>query len=303
MHAVTQTTERLQSTHAALQQQVVRLQGELAEANAALRRSQSLAALGEMAAGIAHEVRNPLASIQLYAEMLGEDLAHRPDQAAVCHKITRAVIGLDAIVRDVLTFARETRINPDMISIEELFDRSLGACEALIRSGGVEIIRETDAARELIISADAVLMTQVLGNLIRNGIEAMTEAESSLRRMTLAASHRRVRCPGGKILPRTVINVIDTGPGIPREVLDRIFNPFFTTRPTGTGLGLAIVHRIVDAHGGHINIHSEPGKGTQFEVCLPAESAEQTHAAAALSFEDLKSRIDHRRSHEQSSRR
>lgn len=303
MSAVTQTTERLQSTHVMLQQQVSRLQHELAEANAALRRSQSLAALGEMAAGIAHEVRNPLASIQLYAEMLGDDLANRPDQAEVCHKIIRAVIGLDAIVRDVLSFARNTTIHPELISVDELFDRALTACDAMIRCGGFEIIREDESGDGLVISADPVLLTQALGNIIRNAIEAMMEAESPVRRLNLVASHRRVRCPGGKTAPRTTLSITDTGPGIPNEVLDRIFNPFFTTRKTGTGLGLAIVHRIVDAHGGHINIHSEPGQGTQFEVCLPSESSEQSQAAIARSFESLKSRIHNRRSHEQSSRR
>ena len=106
MESVTLTTQRLQATHVALQDQVARLQGELTEAKAALRRSEALAALGEMAAGIAHEIRNPLASIQLYAQMLGEDLNDRPPQVELCGKINRAVVTLDAIVRDVHCFAR-----------------------------------------------------------------------------------------------------------------------------------------------------------------------------------------------------
>ena len=106
MRSVNETTERLQHTHVTLQQQVASLQKELAEANAQLCRSRSLAALGEMAAGIAHEVRNPLASIGLYVQMLGEDVADRPPLARLCDKIARAVKGLDAIVRDVLMLPR-----------------------------------------------------------------------------------------------------------------------------------------------------------------------------------------------------
>ena len=108
---VTRTTGELQRTHVALQGQVRRLQGELAEANAQLRRSKALAALGEVAAGIAHEVRNPLGSIRLYAQMLAEDVGDRPPALDLCDKIGRAVTGLDAIVRDVLLFAGEIHLH------------------------------------------------------------------------------------------------------------------------------------------------------------------------------------------------
>jgi signal transduction histidine kinase len=268
MRAVTVTTQRLQHTHIALHSQVARLQAELAEANAALRRSQALAALGEMAAGIAHEVRNPLASIQLYVQMLGDDLADRPVQAELCSKISRAVLGLDAIVRDVLSFARDTTIRPETVSVADLFSRALESCETLVRSSGVIVIGDVASDR---IVADPVLVVQALANVIRNAVEAIAECGSSLRELKLSASIRRVRCPGGETLPRVVMSVQDTGPGIRPDVLDRVFNPFFTTRATGTGLGLAIVHRIVDAHGGHINIHNVETGGTRVEVCLPLQ--------------------------------
>src|SRR5438477_5104073 len=186
MRAVAQTTERLQSTHTALHEQVARLQQELAEANAALSRSQSLAALGEMAAGIAHEVRNPLASIQLYAQMLGEDLSDRPEQVELCGKITRAVVGLDAIVRDVLSFARNTTVHPETITAGELFDRALAACESLIRGGAIDIQRIA-AEEHQPLHVDGLLMTQALGNVARNAIEAMVETHCPLRRLTLAS--------------------------------------------------------------------------------------------------------------------
>ena len=134
MRSVNETTERLEHTHTALRRQVAKLQKELAEANARLRRSRTLSALGEMAAGIAHEVRNPLASIRLYAQMLGEDVAEQPEAAGLCDKITRAVDGLDAIVRDVLLFAKHTTIDPEPTSGRALLERAMDSCAPLIES-------------------------------------------------------------------------------------------------------------------------------------------------------------------------
>jgi signal transduction histidine kinase len=270
MRSVNETTERLHATHAALREQVSRLQGELAEANAQLRRSRSLAALGEMAAGIAHEVRNPLGSIQLYVQLLGEDLADCPQQAELCGKIDRAVAGLDAIVRDVLQFARDMKISPSEATPDDLFDRALAACEALVAGSGVTIVREIESGVGL--TADVGLLTQSLANVIRNAIEAMGLRDERSRTLRLAAGRRSVRCPDGRTRQCLVFTIDDTGGGIPHDVLDRIFNPFFTTRKTGTGLGLAIVHRIVDAHGGHINVRNRPEGGTRFELCLPEGS-------------------------------
>lgn len=267
MRSVTETTQRLQQTHVALRQQVARLQGELAEANAQLQRSRSLAALGEMAAGIAHEVRNPLASIQLYIQLLKEDLADRPEQARICEKVDRAVVGLDAIVRDVLQFARDMTITPTATDAAHLIDRALHSCESLLAGApGIQVKR--GAVQECLLHVDVNLVTQALSNLVRNAIEAMTLLPEQAHQLCLAAQRKRVRCPDGEQRERVVIVIEDSGGGVPAEVLKRMFNPFFTTRKTGTGLGLAIVHRIVDAHGGHIAVRNCDG-GARFEVCLP----------------------------------
>jgi signal transduction histidine kinase len=281
MQSVTDVTQRLQATHVALHEQVARLQRELAEANAALRRSQSLAALGEMAAGIAHEVRNPLGSIQLYVHMLEDDVRDRPEQAALCRKIDHAVVTLDAIVRDVLAFARETKIDLSPTNSSDLFDRALQACASLIKTGNVNVLLEEEPRQPL--SADVGLMTQALGNVMRNAIEAMIEAAPSAaapRHLRLWAARRRTRCPDGRSAQRLALCVQDNGPGISAEVRDRIFNPFFTTRTTGTGLGLAIVHRIVDAHGGHIAIEDVKPHGTRVELCLPMAKPANTKRKA-----------------------
>jgi signal transduction histidine kinase len=265
MRAVTERTERLHATHTSLQQQVARLQQELAEANAALRRSQALAALGEMAAGIAHEVRNPLGSIQLYVQMLAEDLADRPAQTEVCRNISSAVTGLDGVVRDVLAFARDTTIDPLPISVDRLFDRDLNLCHSLLADVNVQ----SEIEKSFVLHVDAGLMTQALGNVIRNGVEAMAETKIVSPKLKLRATRRKVRCSNRNAENCLIMSVHDSGPGIPDQVIGRIFNPFFTTRATGTGLGLAIVHRIIDAHGGHINIQNPPEGGALVELCIP----------------------------------
>lgn len=278
MRSVTESTQRLHGTHIALQNQVVRLQAELADANAALRRSQALAALGEVAAGIAHEVRNPLGSIQLFAQMLAEDVSDRPGCAELCAKILTAVQGLDAIVHDVLAFARDTAARPEPIDAADLVERSLSHCASLLRTvRHVRVVLEPDSGATL--RADPHLLTQALSNVIRNAIEAMADQPNGDGQLRVGVARRRIRCPDGRQRLHVIFSVQDSGPGIPADAMDRIFNPFFTTRKTGTGLGLAIVHRIVDAHGGHVRVSNAPGGGARIELCIPPEP--QPDAAAA----------------------
>jgi signal transduction histidine kinase len=270
MRSVNETTERLQDTHSALHGRVAQLQRELAEANAQLRRSRALAALGEMAAGIAHEIRNPLGSIRLDVQMLSEDLSGAPPQAQLCARIAAAVHRLDAIVVDVLRFARDAELRPEPTSAAQLFELALGACARRIDDAAVAVSYR--APRSVRLRADVSLMTQALSNVIVNAIEAM--AESAERRLVLRAARRMVRGPDGTRAPRVVLSVADTGLGIPEAALERMFNPFFTTRPAGTGLGLAIVHRIVDAHGGHVAACNRPEGGACLELCLPPDPSE-----------------------------
>jgi len=260
--AYNRVTVNLQRTHETLSAQVVRLQGELASANAALQRSKRLAALGEMAAGIAHEVRNPLTSIQLYAGHLVEDLAPMPAQQETARRIGSAVRGLNAVVTDVLSFARE--LKPTLIAapIAATLRRACEAMRPEIDAAGVALRFEVDDA--LCVAHDGELLHRALINLIRNAIEAMAghDADNGKgRTLTLATE-----TDGG--VARVVVR--DTGPGISDEAIERIFNPFFTTRATGTGLGLAIVHRIIDAHGGSIEVHNDgEAGGAVFTLLLP----------------------------------
>jgi signal transduction histidine kinase len=174
-------------------------------------------------------------------------------------------------VRDVLSFARETRLELQPTTSTELFEATLNSCTALINGHRVAVTLETEP--RLNLHADAGRMMQAIGNVVRNAIEAMVEHSPHTRaphRLRLCARKRRWRDAAGVSMPIIALCVQDSGPGIPAEVRERIFNPFFTTRTTGTGLGLAIVHRIVDAHGGHINIDDASPSGAIVELCLPA---------------------------------
>jgi len=274
VEAYSQVTERLQQSHERLQGEVVRLRRELTSANAQLQRSKRLSALGEMAAGIAHEIRNPLAAIQLYLGMVGEDL-DRPEPAADLaldnvRKISSAVQGMSAIVNDVLSFARGIEPQVRRSGVAELFDRVLASHRPGIEQANVQVVRHDLTRGDLQIEADAGLLQQALLNLVRNAVEAMAgnarDDGQPVRVLTLDAQVDEAGC--------TLI-VADSGPGIPDDSIDRIFNPFFTTRSTGTGLGLAIVHRIIDAHGGAVTVVNDGG--AVFRLTLPWQSTVTQH--------------------------
>lgn len=264
MSAFTEVTSKLEHTHAQLRGEVARLNAELRDANEALQRSRRLAALGEMAAGISHEIRNPLGSIQLYTNMLHEDLAQLPEQQEVVGKIGRAVRGLDEIVGDVLSFARETNARFAPTEVAPLIDMALDACCAEI----VGAVRLEGVDLGLELECDASLLQQALINILRNAGEANRVAggDEIVVRVDRAVIERDDRSEDA-----VTIEISDRGDGIPEQVIERMFNPFFTTREAGTGLGLAIVHRIVDAHRGVVEVGNRADQpGAWVKIMIPA---------------------------------
>ncbi len=265
-------TSRLSATHESLTREVVRLKAELSEANRQVQTSRHLAMLGEMAAGIAHEIRNPLGSIMLYARHLHEDLADRPPCQSTAGKIVSAVSRLDAIVRDVLAFSRETRLSLEPIVASELLEHALDAArDDSPMWGRVRVESPRRDAEDVAFQGDAGLLHQALINVIRNAVEAMADVPGE-RTLTLQAVKGRVVAGDGTPREMAILSVTDSGPGVPGEVAERMFNPFFTTRAAGTGLGLAIVHRIVDAHAGRVSIRNVGGvlgRGAIVEIALP----------------------------------
>lgn len=286
MAAFNVVTGRLEQTHEALRQEVARLERQLRDANEELQRSKRLAALGEMAAGIAHEVRNPLGAIVLNARMLEQDLAALPEQKVMASKIVTAVRGLDAIVGDVLSFARETKTSVQLVDLRAVLERAVEASWVERCSARVCIVLD-DASTEH-VHLDADLMHRALVNLLRNARQAMLECDPPRDGHQLTVT--------GKASPDRSISIAisDTGPGVSPEVIERMFNPFFTTRATGTGLGLAIVHRIVDAHGGRVVVRSGvETRGATFEVILPhAGAACEINVDAQIQGSKLSRRVE-----------
>jgi signal transduction histidine kinase len=172
---------------------------------------------------------------------------------------------LDLIVGDVLSFARDTRVRPDAVRPSQIVLAAVAHAQDLIDAHGIDVDLSID--EEIRLVADASLLEQSLLNLVRNACEAMSGVDGP-RRLEITLDRRELRDPDRGVVRHAVFEIRDNGPGIPGEVRERMFNPFFTTRAEGTGLGLAIVHRIVDAHGGRLDVlDAEPG--TIMRLSLP----------------------------------
>lgn len=285
--AFNQVTANLQRSHEKLHAEVARLRDELREANAQVERSRRLVALGEMAAGIAHEVRNPLGSIRLYARMLEQDLADRAVDRDIATKIGRSVGVIEGIVGDVLSFAREYRLAWGPVDPWEALDRAMdAACPQQDAAWSRVRIQREGAPDPAPFDADANLVQQALLNIVRNALQAMEAhgAPASGHRLVLGVGTREL-VVGERRVPGVSLVVRDSGPGVSADAVARMFNPFFTTRHTGTGLGLAIVHRIMDAHGGRVQVRNnrelagaagdEPGACAELVFPLRREALER----------------------------
>jgi len=280
-------TTKLQRTHERLRAQVASLQRELSRANEQLRRSRSLAALGEMAAGIAHEIRNPLGSIQLYARALEEDLAQAPQQRELARRIAEAVRGLDRIVRDVLVFARPIASRLQPLNAAALFEQTLACAADLLDESGATV--RTRVAQDLPpAKGDPDLLRQALLNLLRNAVEALAQSPPAAQRpcVWLLARGATMRDDQGARGPAVELLVEDNGPGLDKEAAEKLFQPFFTTKAQGAGMGLAVVHRILDAHHGAVRVERRRPCGARFVLTLPALAEPEPIAADAAAPEE-----------------
>jgi two-component system sensor histidine kinase HydH len=235
---------------------------QLEQAQEEARRSERLAALGQLSAGLAHEVRNPLGVIKGSAEMLNKKLQSTdPVTSELAGYISSEVNRLNTIVSRFLDFARPARLERRPEEIPALVERALKAVQDRWPQAQVEVERRY-AANLPAVSVDADLCEQVFTNLVLNAYEAMPEGGKLTVSITATNSDGR----------RGVeVDVQDGGPGIPPDLRGQIFNPFFTTKEGGVGLGLSIVSKIVDDHRGWIRVASQPGEGACFRVFLPLD--------------------------------
>ncbi len=270
------------------------------------QRNRRLRAMGEMAAGIAHEIRNPLGSIELFASLLKQDLKEDDEKRQLAERICVGVHNMDRIISNALLFASAPQPSRQKCDINRLLTEILEFWSDVVLPDSIRIVRQFDA--EALAQADGELLKQVFLNLIRNAVQAMPDG-GELRLTTKIASEASKPFPPGDAPERDgqtrialdggvspsessqpdpasrwpgtgprqfiAVAVSDTGVGISPDCLPKIFNPFFTTKDRGTGLGLAIAHNIVKAHQGSLDVDSAEGRGTTFTVKIPCWDEER----------------------------
>ena len=232
-----------------------------------------LASLGEMAAGIAHELKNPLAGIEVMAGLLRRQVPDSKDAQSLLADILSEAKLANAIVVEMLEFVRPVRLQVEHTDLRDVIQQSVTMAESKVprREATVAVHVEPDLP---MIESDHHQLSQVFTNLIANAFEALDGKGGVTITATTTAIETEPAFAGvHPPTPAVLVEVADDGPGIPADLTDRIFNPFFTTKVTGTGLGLAIVRKIVDAHDGRIDVSSTPDTGTRFRVTLPVTSA------------------------------
>lgn len=226
-----------------------------------LRHAERLASLGRLVAGVAHEVRNPLATIRLRVQMCRRDAAEVKVKES-CLIALEEIERLNGIVNRLLNFARPIQLELEPIDLRALVRERVHSFEDFAQSHRVQLMTNLPS-RNFLTLVDKDRMAQVFDNIIQNALEAMSEHGGTLS-VTVASHTKKNEEPSG-----VCVEFQDTGKGMPSAVVSHVFDPFFTTKPSGTGLGLSISHELVRAHGGDIMIESVEGRGTSVRVTIP----------------------------------
>jgi len=255
--------QRLEDSQAALQREVMRLNDELAEKNRQIARKNRLEILGEMAAGVAHEIRNPLGGIELYAGLIAREARSEPKVADWAHKIQKATRDLSRIVGEILDFTRPIRPQMKPVFVDEAVTAALDLAASRIESAGISVKRLSCGPAPS-IRADFNLLQRAFLNVVLNAVEAMPGGGC------LTVSVRPASLSGRDAFS---VSFADTGVGIPPEDLAKVFDPFFTSKDGGTGLGLAMTARIVSAHQGRLIAANGEPCGAVLTFLLPVDAA------------------------------
>jgi two-component system NtrC family sensor kinase len=247
-----------------LEKRVEERSEELRKMQDFLVQSEKLASMGKMAAGVAHEINNPLTSILLNTHLMLEKLEPSSPYTESLTLIAEETTRCSHIVKGLLEFARQSPPQKVRADINSLLDRTVQLLENQAAFQNIIIIRQLQEDLPP-LSLDRTKIQQVFWNLMINAAEAMAKGGTLMITSRLAADGRAVE-----------VRFTDTGPGVPREILNKLFDPFFSTKSSGLGLGLAVCYGIVQGHLGAISVESEPGHGATFIVRLPVE--DQAHS-------------------------
>jgi len=228
-----------------------------------------LAALGELSASVAHEIRNPLCGILLSSEVLQTKMDAGDSRTAVLQNLHREAEKMEKVVNNLLHFAHSYEPRPTRCDLEEVVRDTLNAVRTHLDKKQITVsVRRPEEGCEAVVDPD--LMHQVFRNLLLNSVDACPPGSELAVELRLSQDGRRA-----------VAAFSDPGEGIEPELLDRVFDPFYTSKHNGVGLGLSVTKKIVDAHHGRIEVASSPGQGTTFTVTVPAEAAQSAEKVAA----------------------
>jgi len=241
----------------------------LRQLEAEVRRGETLAALGRMAVGLAHEIRNPLGAIRGAVQLIGRELGDEARWGEYTAVLLQEVDRVNRIIEMLLDLGRPVTLRPVPLNLHQLLDRVALLSDEMAAQGGVQIVRRYDPSLPPIL-ADEDRILQVFHNLVRNAIEAMPAGGrlTLVSRLSLDPLFAKIDLGQG---PRSMVEVqvADEGEGIAEATRAKLFTPFFTTKDQGLGLGLALCHRIVEEHKGVIQVRSGPGRGTVVSCFLP----------------------------------
>lgn len=221
-----------------------------------LERDRRLKAMGEMAASLAHQIRNPLGSIELFASILSDELSHDEERQRLAKEIIHGVKELNNTLSNMLLFVHDSKPYKDMVKARELFEETIETMGFILQDREISI-ETSEVPDSLILYIDKELFKQALLNIIMNSVEAIGNDPDGRISISLKVESDGIH-----------ITISDNGSGIGEEEIERIFDPFFTTKPRGTGLGLSVVNNIIKAHGGMIEVESIEGKGTTFDIII-----------------------------------
>ena len=246
---------------------------------------QRLAAMGKMAASLAHQIRTPLSSALLYVANLKRQVLSDEDRFVLTDKMTSRLRHLEQLIEDMLLYSREGKVGEEYFTSQNLLDELHQGLDAQLELTKTRFVK-TNNAKELIIYGNRQMLLSALTNLAMNAIQAMKES-SQREKLKLEA----IVSENNNVIS---IALKDNGPGIPKELQEQIFDPFYTTRTQGTGLGLAVVQAVAKAHGGNVELKSTYGRGSIFEIILPRENNKTHQSSETVDTADT-SQINHQK--------